>query len=126
MVALSPNHPLAVVPTLRASDIAAHLIIVPQFLEEVGLIDIIRGITKTAGSPLPAIQRTSDFITATGFAASGIGITIAPRSLARLNFQNLTFRDIADHTACLELVLATRSDIPPAIGEVLSHLTLAS
>ncbi|HKR17138.1 LysR family transcriptional regulator [Rhizorhapis sp.] len=125
VVALAPDHPLARLPALRAHDIAAHRIIVPQFHEEVGLIDIIRGIAKTAGSPLPPIQRTSDFITAAGLAASGVGIAIAPKSLARLDLQNLLFRDIVDHEARLALVLIVRTDIPPAIGEALSWLPTA-
>lgn len=125
VVALSPDHPLARLSALRARDIIAHRIIVPQFHEEVGLIDIIRGVARTAGSPLPAIWRTSDFITAAGLAASGAGIAIAPRSLARLNLQNLLFRDIVDHDACLELVLIARSDVPPAIREALSRFPSA-
>lgn len=126
VVAVASDHPLAAITTVCASDVAAYRIIVPQFHEDVGLIDIIRGLANTAGVPLPATQRTSDFITAAGLAASGTGIAITPRSLARLNLQNLIFRDIADHSARLELVLAMRSDIPSGIREALSHFSLAS
>lgn len=120
VVAFAPDHFLAGVHLLRARDVVEHRIIVPQFHEEVGLIDIIRGVARTAGSPLPPIQQTTDFITAAGLAASGTGIAIAPRSLARLNLHNLCFRDISDHRARLELVLIARSDMPSAISNVLS------
>lgn len=119
VVAITSDHPLAAKPGLRAKDVVAHRIIVPQFHEEVGLIDVIRGIARIAGAPLPEIQRTSDFITAAGVAASGTGIAIAPRSLARLNLEHLVFRDMTDHNACMELILAMRSDVPPSICEAL-------
>ena len=126
VVVLAEDNPMAQAATLYARDIAAQRIIIPQFHEDVGLIDVIRGIAATAGTPLPAIHRTSDFITAAGLAVSGAGIAIAPKSLTRLNLQGLCFRDIEDYTGRLDLVLIMRSDSPPAIGAALSDLATES
>lgn len=126
VVVLAEDNPIARAKNLHARDIAGQRIIVPQFHEDVGLIDVIRGIAATAGAPLPDIHRTSDFITAAGLAVSGAGIVIAPQSLTRLNLQGLCFRDIVDYTGRLDLVLIMRSDIPPEISQALTGLATES
>lgn len=119
VVALATDHPLAGHETLSVRDITEFRIIVPQFHEEVGLIDVIRGVAQAARSAMPEISRTADFITAAGFAAAGSGIVIAPRSLTRLCLEGLCFRDLSDHRANLDLMMVTRSDFPAAIRNIL-------
>lgn len=119
VVALASDHPLAQRSSLKARDIAMNRMIVPQFHEEVGLIDIIRGVARAGAVPLPDVVRTTDFISAAGLAAAGIGLVLAPRSLSRLGVEGISFRDLADHRATLDLVLICRDDAPAALRDVL-------
>jgi DNA-binding transcriptional LysR family regulator len=119
VIALSTDHPLARQSTIRARDIAAHRVIIPQFHEEVGLIDIVKGVAKAGGASVPEIVRTADFITAAGLAAAGMGLVVAPRSLTRLALEGLCYRGVSDYHAVLELVLIRRADAPAAVRDVL-------
>jgi DNA-binding transcriptional LysR family regulator len=119
IVAMAADHPLAGRARLRVQDLAGNRFIVPQFHEEVGLIDIIRDIARAGGFAMPEIVRTADFITAAGLAASGIGIAAVPGSLEKLQLQGLQYRPIGDHFARLDLVLLHRRDSPAAAREAL-------
>ncbi len=119
VVAMSSDHPLAGRSVIRARDVAANRMIVPQFHEEVGLIDIIKDVAKAGGASVPEIVRTADFITAAGLAAAGMGLVMAPRSLTRLALEGLCYRDVSDYQAMLELVLIRRADAPVAVRDVL-------
>lgn len=120
VAAIALDHPLARVENLRASDIVGQRIFVPQFHEDVGIIDVIREIASMASAPLPALHKTSDFIAAAGLAASATGIAVTPRSLARLNLDGLIFRDIADFAVELQLVLVMRTDIAELVASSLA------
>lgn len=119
VVAMSADHPLAGQSVIRARDIAVDRVIVPQFHEEVGLIDIIKDVAKAASASVPEIVRTADFITAAGLAAAGMGLVVAPRSLTRLALEGLCYRDVSDYKAVLELVLIRRADAPAAVRDLL-------
>ncbi len=122
IVALARDHPLATQDRLGVRDIISQRIIVPQFHEEVGLVDVIRGVAAAAGVRLPEIQRTSNFITAAGLVAAGTGIAIAPRSLERLCLDDICFREIADHAASLDLVAIFRTDIPATLRDIVEGM----
>lgn len=119
VVAMSADHPLAGQSVIRARDIAVDRVIVPQFHEEAGLIDVIKGVAKAASASVPEIVRTADFITAAGLAAAGMGLVVAPRSLMRLVLDGLCYRDVSDYRAVLELVLIRRADAPAAVRDLL-------
>lgn len=119
VVAMSSDHPLAGRSVIHARDIAVNRVIVPQFHEEVGLIDIIKDVAKAGSASVPDIVRTADFITAAGLAAAGVGLVMAPRSLTRLALEGLCYRDVSDYQAMLELVLVRRADAPAAVRDVL-------
>lgn len=119
IVAMAADHPLSNAESIRIQDLAGNRFIVPQFHEEVGLIDIIRDMARAGGFAMPEIVKTADFITAAGFAAAGIGIAAVPASLKRLALQGLHYRAISDHVARLDLVLVHREDSPAAAREAL-------
>lgn len=118
-LALAASHPLAARDDIACADLAASRFIVPQFREEVGLIDVIDQIVKIGKLAPPQIAHTKDFITAAGLAAAGMGIAAVPVSLASLVLEGLTYRSVADLDARLELVLLWREGLPQAVVEIL-------
>ena len=118
-LALAASHPLAARDDIACADLAASRVIVPQFREEVGLIDVIDQIVRIGKLAPPQIAHTKDFITAAGLAAAGMGIAAVPVSLASLALEGLTYRLVADLDARLELVLLWREGLPQAVVEIL-------
>ncbi|WP_333605232.1 LysR substrate-binding domain-containing protein [Novosphingobium sp.] len=114
IVAMAADHPLAAAGTIPVQHLGGNRFIVPQFHEEVGLIDIIRGIARAGRFEMPDIIRTTDFITAAGLAAAGVGIAAVPGSLEKLHLDGLAYRQIANHAMSLDLVLVHRADGPQA------------
>lgn len=112
ILAVAANDPLACMDEIRVCDLSGRRFIVPQFHEEVGLIDIIRELARAGGFAIPPIIRTADFFTAAGLAAAGVGVATVPASLVRLNLEGMLYREIVDHDAWLEMVLVRRDDAP--------------
>lgn len=118
-LALAANHPLAARDHIACADLAASRFIVPQFHEEVGLIDVIDRIVRIGKLAPPQITRTKDFITAAGLAAAGMGIAAVPVSLTALALEGLIYRPVTDLDASLELVLLWREGLPQAVVGIL-------
>lgn len=116
---LASDNPLAARALIACADLAGAQFIVPQFHEEVGLIDVINQIVRTGHLPAPNTICTKDFITAAGLAAADIGVAAVPRSLSSLKIGGLEYRPIVDLDASLELVLLNRPDLPPLIAGAL-------
>jgi DNA-binding transcriptional LysR family regulator len=112
VVGMEADHPLAAGNTVRAEALAGENFIVPQFHEQVGLIDNIEKLAKTGGFPMPPILRTSDFITAAAMAAAGMGVVLAPQSLSQLHLDGICYRPVRDHHDMLEIVMIYRDDAP--------------
>lgn len=122
-LALAAGHPLAARDRIACADLAASHFIVPQFHEEVGLIDVIDRIVRIGRLAPPGIIRTKDFITAAGLAAAGMGIAAVPASLTALALKGLVYRPVTDLDARLELVLLWREGLPQGIAEILFAFT---
>lgn len=120
MLALTADNPLARRESIACADLAHARFIVPQFREEVGLIDMINRIARIGRLPPPEITRTTDFITAAGLAAAGMGVAAVPASLTALRLAGLLYRPITDLTAVMDLVLLCREDLPPTVAGVLA------
>lgn len=120
-LALAADNALARQESIACADLAEARFIVPQFLEEVGLIDVINRIVRTGRLPPPEITRTKDFITAAGLAAAGMGVAAVPASLTALQLAGLLYRPISDLDAAMELVLLCRDDLPPVIADTLAQ-----
>lgn len=114
IVAMAAHSPLARRRRLRAVDLAAHTFIVPQFHEQVGLLDAVRALADNRGMAMPALKMTDDFITAAALAGAGAGIVLAPRSLSNLGMAGLRFKTLADYEANLDLMAVFRRDAPEA------------
>ncbi|ABQ70574.1 transcriptional regulator, LysR family [Rhizorhabdus wittichii RW1] len=123
MVCLSTGHALAAASALRPDQLAGQCFIVPQFHEQVGLIDSIRRLADAGGFPMPRIVRTDDFVTAACLASAGEGLVLAPASLAKLNLDGVRFLAVGGFAERLRIVLVHRTDAPrEALARILGSL----
>lgn len=120
IVGMADAHPLSGQAQIECRDLAGENLIIPQFHEEVGLIDAIRWIAAQGGFAVPEPIKTGDFVTAVAFAAAGKGIAVAPSSLQRLLLPGLRYRPLSETGFAVELAIVCRADMPPRAFEVLS------
>jgi DNA-binding transcriptional LysR family regulator len=122
IVCMAETHPLATEPQLRAADLARERFIVPQFREEVGLIEGLRRLAAFGGFMLSPLIRTMDFVTAACMAAAEEGVVLAPGALGRLGLEGIAVRRIADFDENLDIMLVSRKDAPPEAMNILLQL----
>ena len=117
MVAAIPaSHPLAQGPgPLPLNAIAAEPLVLYRRLAGPGLYDTILSACRAAGFT-PVVAQEAPRLPATlGLVAAGIGISIVPRSMARIAIGDVVFRDLSacpGLVAPLHLVLR-RAGLPP-------------
>lgn len=111
ILAMSLGHPLASRSSISPSDLIGLVFIVPQFHEEVGLIDVIRDLARQFELGTPTTARTGDFISAASLAAAGKGVVLAPASLENLHLDDLCFRPIEGYDATLDLVMIVHPSV---------------
>lgn len=119
IVGMQKNHRLASAPTLTGRDLAGEVMIVPQFHEEVGLIDTLKVIARRGGFDMPELIRTDDFVTAAALTAAGLGIVLAPSSLKRLDLPELAYRPLAEADVAVQLAMVWRDTLPKLALECL-------
>lgn len=113
-LALAATHPLARRERLAAADCARDRFIIPQFREQVGLLEPLERLALRGGFALGEVTRTGDYVSAACLAAAGHGIALAPAALGRLALPGLVMRSLADFDATLETVMVSRRDAPAA------------
>ena len=111
-ICLSMEHRLFGLQKLAPSDLAHERFVVPQFQEQVGLIESIRRLSDAGGFDMPEIIQTQDFVTAACLAATGVGVVLAPKSMARLPIEGMRFCDLTSYDGRLVTVLLHRGDAP--------------
>lgn len=111
ILAMSREHPLASRSSVSPSDLVGLVFIVPQFHEEVGLIDVIRDLAREFDLGTLTTARTGDFISAASLAAAGKGVVLAPASLENLHLNDLCFRPIDGYEATLDLVIVVHPSV---------------
>lgn len=120
LLAVPCDSPLALMRELRCADLADCRFIVPQFHEEVGLIDVINSIARTGKfNPLPVIK-TSDFISTAGFVAAGMGVASMPASLQALNLEGMVYVPITDLSLTMTLVLLEAPHLPQSVRNAIA------
>ncbi|MGE0773466.1 MAG: LysR family transcriptional regulator [Sphingomonadaceae bacterium] len=126
MVCLSTSHALAGFSSLLPSQLADQCFIVPQFHEQVGLIDSIQRLADAGGFPVPRTLWTDDFVTAACLASADEGIVLAPASLAKLNLDGVRFLPVEPFSERLKIVLVHRTDAPrEALTRIMSEINAA-
>jgi DNA-binding transcriptional LysR family regulator len=106
------NHRRSADATVAPRSLAGERFILPQFHEQVGLIDDLAELCRFGGFEFPPLTRTEDFVTAAALAAAGDGIVLAPASLAKLGVAGVAFRELTDLDRRLSTVLVYRDDAP--------------
>jgi DNA-binding transcriptional LysR family regulator len=124
MLAMAADNPLANLVRIKPAILSGVSFIVPQFHEEVGLIDIIRDLARMGHFAIPDIIPTRDFISAAGFAAAGMGVAVVPSSLGRLDLDGVVYREVDGHDGWLDLMLVSRADAPAAAVDAIHRATL--
>ncbi|WP_052117999.1 LysR family transcriptional regulator [Novosphingobium pentaromativorans] len=127
LLGMAKSHGLCDRTSVRASALASEVFVVPQFREDVGLIEHVHNLAKLGGFAQPVVIPTADYITAASMAAAGLGIVLAPASLARLHLKGLGFVGIDDYCPSLEIEMVHRGDVPePLIADVRAAFGSAS
>jgi DNA-binding transcriptional LysR family regulator len=125
LLALSPQHPLAGRKAIVPADLSGETFIIPQFHEQVGLIDLLSNLAAAGGFQLQTLHRTPDFIATLSMVAGGYGVALVPRSLERLALAGVVYRPIDTFREILELTAAYRSDLAsPSTLELARTLTI--
>lgn len=120
---LALHHPLAAHLELTPPQLMGSEFILPQFHEDVGLVDSARRLAEAGHFTTPNIIRTDDFVTAACLAATGDGIVLAPASLARLAIEGICFRPFRDFDDRLTTVMVMRRDAPAEAARVAIRVT---
>lgn len=127
MLALAADHPLTKAAAINPSDLAHERFVIPQFHEEVGLIDTLRRLAAAGGFALRSIERTGDFVTALTMVAGGYGASIVPRSAAALAIDGVVYREVTGFTERVMLVLAYRPALlAPPVTALLQRLEFSA
>lgn len=125
VVGLSDRHPLASHESLTPRMLANQHFIIPQFHEQVGLVDNLRRLAVAGGFELPGMIRTADFVTAACLAASRYGVVLAPASLAHIDLVGLIFLPLTEFDDLIQTVLIHRNDAPEqAVRAIKSMITV--
>jgi len=125
VLAIPSESPLAQAAQLRCADLAECHFIVPQFHEEVGLIDVIKTIARTGTFVPKPVIKTSDFITSAGLVAAGMGIAAVPASLMALNLKGLIYVPITDLLSAVDLILLEAPHLPQSVRSAIASFTQA-
>lgn len=120
MLALPRESPLAQAAQVRCADLAECDFIVPQFHEEVGLIDVIKTIGRSGKFVPKPVIRTSDFITSAGLVAAGMGVAAVPASLMALQLEGLVYVPITDLFSDMDLILLEAPHLPQSVRSAIT------
>ncbi len=112
IICLSATHKLNGTTPLMPHHLAKECFIIPQFHEQVGLIESIQNLARAGNFEMPEIIRTHDFLTAACLAATGDGVVLAPASLAKLDLDDVSYLPLSDYEEQLVTVLVCREDAP--------------
>lgn len=110
VAALPAGHALASLTRVPLRRLAAELLVLFPRDQAPGFHDLLIGALAGAGGPGPrVIQYAPEMLTIIGLVAAGIGVSLVPASVSRLEIHGVTYRPVsgAPHS---ELVAITRAD----------------
>lgn len=126
IIGMRRGHRLAATTEVGGKQLAGETMIMPQFHEEVGLIETVRAIAQQSGFRMPELIRTDDFVTAAALSAAGLGIVLAPASLNRLQLPDLVYRPLQHADIAVQVAMVWRDDMPRLVLEKLIEREFAS
>ena len=123
LIAFSRDHPLASKREIRARDLSGETFIIPQFQEPFGLIGQVASLAKIGGFSPERVVETGDFVTALNMASAGYGVTLAPKSLTKLEIRGVVCRELQDFNSKVELVALHHRQCTAAAALIVRTLT---
>lgn len=123
-IALRVDHPLAATgKAIRPKDLADESFILPQSDDRAGFGELTQDIGRHGGFAPKFSYNVRDFITALNFVAMGLGISVVPASLRRIQLADIAYRPLDGLTLHAEIVAAVRrSNNSPAVREFINGL----
>ncbi|QUM74251.1 LysR family transcriptional regulator [Sphingopyxis granuli] len=116
----SADHPLAESALIIPAELRDQRFIIPQFRERVGLVEYLERLAASGGFVVADPIRTADFVTAAAMAAAGLGVVLAPASIAELGMKGIRFRTVDGFAENIETFLLHRHDAPPYAMDVIA------
>lgn len=115
LAVMTAAHPLAAGASVRVADLAAEPFILHPRAIGTGLFDKVMTLCAAAGfAPRVAVE-AHQMSTVVTLAAVGMGVSIVPEALRRLNTDGVAFRPIDDDGAFMDLIAARRADDDTAV-----------
>jgi len=109
MAAVPADHPLALTPRIALADLAEDTFIFYRRPTGPGLYDAIMSACLAAGFSPRVGQEAPRMSSTLGLVASGLGVSIVPAAMARMNMEGVAFSDLNDAPPLTApLMLATR------------------
>lgn len=109
-VALPSSHPLAGNKSISVKKLLDETFIVPQFAEAAGFELQITAMLGEASLEERRIIKTRDFLTAVTLVSAEYGVAITPKSVSRLNIENVAFIPLLKEKSVADLSLIHRKD----------------
>jgi DNA-binding transcriptional LysR family regulator len=124
-VVLPADHPLAEQERIRLAELADQSFILHPRQIGTGLYDKVTGLCRAAGFAPQVVLEAHQMSTIVSLAAAGVGISIVPEAMRRLQVEGARFVAIADPGADMVLSIACRQDDSrPAVHHVLDEAQL--
>ncbi len=103
------EHPLAACPSLSVADLAKEeFIFLPRHIGT-GLYDKVMGLAHAAGFVPTIAVEAHQMSTIVSMAAIGLGVSIVPDAMRRVQVDGVAFRPLVDAGAFIDLFVAARS-----------------
>ena len=109
MAAMPNDHPLAAKQKITQSDLAKEKFIALTIEMEAGIWGNLAAVLPAHSSP-QVIQRAPDTFTLLTFVGAGIGITIVPQPLQRLDIPGVVYREIVGASRQCEIAVIHRAN----------------
>lgn len=113
--ALPKSHPLAHIPALRLSVLAAEPFVLYPDYPRPSWTEFVIGVCQQAGFRPIVVQRTVEIQTALSLVAAGIGVSIVPRCIGNVARKDVVFRRLTGVRAHTDLMVAYRERDPSPV-----------
>ncbi|TAM92766.1 LysR family transcriptional regulator [bacterium] len=110
VIALPADHPLAKKKRISLRTLEQESLVLFPRSEAPGFRDQIVNICRSAGFEPRLVQEANQTDTMISLVAAGLGVTLMPASIQRLNLAGVVYRPVAEQTPPAELYAAWRAD----------------
>jgi DNA-binding transcriptional LysR family regulator len=109
VVAVSSAHPFARRDEVSLAEVAQQPFIIYPSRPRPSYADQVIEVFRKAGLSLKIVQETNEVQAAIGLVAAGIGVTVVPEAVERLNRSDITYVDLMEPKPTSPIIMSTRS-----------------